>query len=315
MEFAMHALKMPQVYIQKNCPLCQSKKVFPIKTELNDFATDKHQEVRDFDNTWIQLLQCEDCSFAFSKEIPSSPGWFSKRYDIEFDVQAEEENPMKNHMLIYFFNMLEEYGRTSGKFLDIGCFAGITLSFAQKKGYQVEGIEVNPTMAKHAKDVVGHKVFMGEFLDFPCNKNTFDVITMVDVLEHLLTPREVLQRCFEIQKPGGHILIKVPNLRGQYIKQKMKNVLGICSLGIFAGFAHINQFSPLALEKVLTSVGYEPLECRVSPIEVWGNKGLKYRLFNSIRTLGYHFLRAIHILTGINMGTSIVYLAKKPEEM
>ena len=52
-----------------------------------------------------------------------------------------------------------------------------------------------------------------ETLDIPFDENSFDYIVMGDVLEHLIDPQTILKKLYPLLKPGGCILIIVPNIR------------------------------------------------------------------------------------------------------
>ncbi|MCB1159870.1 MAG: class I SAM-dependent methyltransferase, partial [Leptospiraceae bacterium] len=72
----------------------------------------------------------------------------------------------------------------TGNFLDVGCSFGGFLSRAKLKGFQVYGVEVSEYSAEYAKKR-GIEVFQGNFLNSNFEKESFDVITLVEVIEHL----------------------------------------------------------------------------------------------------------------------------------
>jgi 2-polyprenyl-3-methyl-5-hydroxy-6-metoxy-1,4-benzoquinol methylase len=268
-------------------------------------------EVEEFNKTWIQLMKCNHCDFGFTKEIPVRDNFFEARYDIEFDAAFESTNNFKEDVLAQCFKLLKKYGRTSGDLLDIGSFAGILMRYAKDKGFNSYGVEVNPTMAKYSKDQLQLDVFNGPFLEFPCDDNRYDVITLIDVLEHLLQPREMLEKCHRVLKPGGQILIKVPNCDSQIFKQNIANWLGVSNLGVFASFGHINHFSPASLSKVLTELGFEVQECIVAESETWQPTTLKAKLKNQFRKCVFLGMELLRKVTGINIGLNITIIAKK----
>lgn len=130
---------------------------------------------------------------------------------------------------------------------------------------------------------------------------------MIDVLEHLFRPREIVQRCHDLLKVGGVILIKVPNYKMQLRKQAIANIFGISKLGIFEPFAHINQYSPKALDILMKDIGMEPVECIVGLSENRHNAPIK----NFFRKFVFYFFEIFRKLTGINLGLNIYYIARK----
>jgi cyclopropane fatty-acyl-phospholipid synthase-like methyltransferase len=301
----------PKVYLQKECPLCHSNDLKPIRNEKNDFCKDAKPNVTHFHDTWIQLMECQKCEFCFTKEIPIDPDFFPARYDIQFDPAAEAQNNFKEHILEQSFNLLKKHGRTSGELLDIGCFAGILMRYSEKLGFNSNGVELNPTMADYSKEVLGLNVYKGTILSFPCEEEKYDVITLIDVLEHLLEPREILEKCFKILKPGGQILIKVPNCHPQIFKQTIANKTGISDVGMFGAFGHINHFSQKSLNNILTEVGFKPQECIVAQSETWGDASMKSKVKNFIRKVIFLKLEGFRKITGINWGLNICTIAVK----
>ena len=113
---------------------------------------------------------------------------------------------------------------------------------AEEKGFEPYGAELNPKLAKYTKEKLGYKVFQGEFQKLNINGENFDAITIIDVLEHLVDPMQVIKTISKGLRPGGLAYIKVPNYRMQILKQNVANVLGISPQGVFATFAHVNHF-------------------------------------------------------------------------
>jgi len=97
--------------------------------------------------------------------------------------------------------------------LDIGCGTGaVTLAVNRDKGNDVWGVEPDPTRAAVARSRginVACRTFDREFLD---GCAPFDVIMLTDVLEHVAAPGEFLGLALDALKPGGIVLLSVPNV-------------------------------------------------------------------------------------------------------
>jgi SAM-dependent methyltransferase len=100
--------------------------------------------------------------------------------------------------------------------LDIGFgFGGRTVRFAELGARSVAGVEVDTTHAETALQFANSKsvtfdarIGIGESLPFPAD--SFDLVTMYDVMEHVLRPREVLAECFRVLRPGGQLAVVFP---------------------------------------------------------------------------------------------------------
>jgi SAM-dependent methyltransferase len=98
-----------------------------------------------------------------------------------------------------------------GRILDIGCATGLFLSGMKERGWEVLGIELNEQAAAYARERMGLDIIIGNFLEADLPKRYFDVISLWDVLEHLPDPLSVLKKISKIIRPGGLLVLNLPN--------------------------------------------------------------------------------------------------------
>jgi 2-polyprenyl-3-methyl-5-hydroxy-6-metoxy-1,4-benzoquinol methylase len=106
------------------------------------------------------------------------------------------------------------------RLLDVGCGTGDFLKISQKNSWKVFGIEPNEKARQIANQKTDNSVFGIEQL-FKFNANSFDVITLWHVLEHLPRLEEHLSILHKLLKPNGTLIIAVPNFKSydaQYYK-------------------------------------------------------------------------------------------------
>jgi len=109
--------------------------------------------------------------------------------------------------------LLRKIGRilgplTKARILDVGCGAALFFDALQQFG-RVEGIESDP----HAVLQSGRwrdRITVAELDESYVPAAPFDLILMLDVIEHVADPERLLRRAGEILKPRGRILITVP---------------------------------------------------------------------------------------------------------
>ena len=254
---------------------------------------------------------CEKCSFAFSKEMPLHENFFEQRYDTRFNPESEFNNHFKDNALDKLFLILKKYKSTPAKLFDVGSFAGVLLNRAKLHGYETEGVETNPTMAKYTQDTLKFNVHNTTFLNYEGSNDNFDIITLIDVLEHLQKPNEVIVKCHRLLKREGLLLIKIPNYKSQLLKQKIINFLRINNLGIILSFAHLNHFTPKVLATHLSNNGFEILLNNISPSDMYPSNYKFYRFRNFFRKAAYYLLKIFKLFTGINLGFHFYILARK----
>lgn len=98
-----------------------------------------------------------------------------------------------------------------GRLLDIGCGNGRSVRLYQLAGWDAWGVEPNEAAARYAQ-AAGLQVFVGTLEQMRFPSEHFDIVTMYQVLEHVANPKELLSEVYRILKPGGQLLISVPNI-------------------------------------------------------------------------------------------------------
>lgn len=136
-----------------------------------------------------------------------------------------------------------------GNLLDIGCGTGEFLHFAQKLGWSnVEGIEVIPEIAEYATKLTGAKIYTSDFLETPLPLNSYSVITLWDVIEHLSNVPSVLNRIYSLLKPGGVVIIGTVNRDGVSIRLLKDKSLTIMPPEHLTFFTHKGMHQALRLQ-------------------------------------------------------------------
>jgi 2-polyprenyl-3-methyl-5-hydroxy-6-metoxy-1,4-benzoquinol methylase len=105
-----------------------------------------------------------------------------------------------------------------GRYLDIGCgFGGLLAAFAER-GFAVRGIELDPVRVRMARATcddhgLADVVSPGDILDeqLVASLGRFDLVTMIDVIEHVLDVPKALRHAVDLLEPGGLLLLEVPN--------------------------------------------------------------------------------------------------------
>lgn len=102
-------------------------------------------------------------------------------------------------------------GRTPGTVVDVGCGRGLLLDALRRRGWRVIGTELSDESAAYARDVLGIPTWVGEFhrLDLP--SESADLVVMWQTFEHMREPNAVLRRAWEVLRPGGALVVSVPN--------------------------------------------------------------------------------------------------------
>jgi SAM-dependent methyltransferase len=149
---------------------------------------------------------------------------------------------------------------TAGRLLDVGCAGGVFLHEAQTRGFSVSGLELNASMAEYARTTYGLEVVNRRMEDMPPDHWTqaFDVVTLLDCLEHVPAPLAALRKISHWVRPGGVIFIRGPlanSLVGR-LKEGLRRMLRVPKR--LPGYPlDANTFNQRSLSTLMALTGFE----------------------------------------------------------
>ena len=103
-------------------------------------------------------------------------------------------------------------GLRGGKLLDIGAGGGEFVYLSKRSGYQSVGVEPNVGYSEFAESQYGVTVTTGDFRGV---SDTYYIVTMFHVLEHLANPMQVFKALWALVDNGGYVFIEVPNIQAR----------------------------------------------------------------------------------------------------
>lgn len=222
--------------------------------------------------------------------------------------------------------------KPSGKFLDIGTNMGFFLNCAKKWNvWDLWGVEPSPSLSDMARKYFQLNIRTSFLEEAGFEDESFDVITMTDVFEHIADPSKMLQEIKRILKSDGILFIKVPNGLFNYFKFKMAKLMGrLENYNIFDSYEHVVHYSHKTIEKSLEKNGFKSEEVKIaSPIQlpVWHKFVGSFFLYptpwsldymrQTERSLFYYFAKIEYYLRGKRIGylaPNIVVIARKYHE-
>jgi 2-polyprenyl-3-methyl-5-hydroxy-6-metoxy-1,4-benzoquinol methylase len=145
--------------------------------------------------------------------------------------------------------------RPGGRLLDLGCAMGFLLEAAEQAGYEGFGLELAPAAVAAAKRRFGARVAPGGLDAAAFPGVGFDVITMIDVLEHAPDPAGLLAQARERLVPGGVLAAVLPNAASL-----VRRLLG--SRWPHYAEEHLFHWTPRALARQLSEAGFRVREIR-----------------------------------------------------
>jgi SAM-dependent methyltransferase len=132
-----------------------------------------------------------------------------------------------------------------GRLLEYGCGAGWLGHRLRHLGWDVTGMDVNPYAAEQARRLFGLPVIVGTLPHSAVQPQSYDVIVMGAVLEHVHQPHDVIEAAAQALRPGGYLVASVPNFDSWGFRRFRGNWWGL-QLPV-----HLLHFTPATLRRLL----------------------------------------------------------------
>jgi len=214
-----------------------------------------------------QLVQCTVCGLQYLNPRLRSDvviEGYSSGSDEMFVSQADgRERTFANSL-----KMIERLRLKGGRLLDVGTAGGSFLAVAKKAGWDVAGCEPNRWMCEWANEHYGLHVVPGTVFDMKLAPNSFDVVTLWDVLEHTPDPKATLRECKRVLKPNGLLVVNYPD-----IESLVSRMMG--RKWVFLLSVHLYYFTGKTLPRMLEELGFRVVQRR----RHWQTLELGYVLF------------------------------------
>lgn len=102
--------------------------------------------------------------------------------------------------------------------LDIGSDNGVISYLLRARGGSWKSADLDDQAVHSIRQLVKDNVFQIDGLATPFQDNEFDTVVIVDFLEHIATDREFIDELFRIIKPGGQLIINVPQIKNSLLR-------------------------------------------------------------------------------------------------
>ncbi len=164
---------------------------------------------------FTNIVQCSRCGLIY--ENPREPeAVIEEDYAQVEDPDYEREAQGRVRTFTRLLDRLEQI-RSRGRLADIGCYTGVFLELARQRGWETLGVEPSEWAARKAEEK-GLTVVNKPLRHAALPADSFDVVTLWDVIEHLHDPLGTLREIRRVLRPGGLLALSTMNAGSLFAK-------------------------------------------------------------------------------------------------
>jgi SAM-dependent methyltransferase len=205
-----------------------------------------------------RLYDCPDCGAGFCLPFRNpGPEYYEHNTDV-YATKIEETTDPMSFEYDEALALLARELRPGARLLDVGCGAGGFLHRARAAGFSASGLDFNPARVAALRGR-GFDVFAGSLPELArgASAGSFDAVALFQVLEHLDDPAAWLDAAKGLLKPGGLLLVAVPNRERAFDPFSGPGLEEIDNPP-----HHLTRWNARALTGLLSRRGFEVRECR-----------------------------------------------------
>ena len=283
------ATRLDLEYECVRCALCgenNAKVKFTVSTQDTTLSSVWIDGVRYQPKEMGTIVVCRTCGLVYV-----NPRLASKPNVVTYSMEQEQvyfERSRETRLLAYrdLIRQLPIWlGQPPRTLLDIGCGDGALVEAACQAGIESAGTEISDTLIHLVRERLGKDAIVSCDLDeLPATH--YDIITLINVLEHLRTPSEILSASSRLLKPDGILLVHAPNLGGLPARLQGARWHQIEPL------EHFYYFTTKTLKALLRRTGFEP----VARFNLVVSRGLRGQVQRSLGRMGVYLDNGLGIV-------------------
>jgi ubiquinone/menaquinone biosynthesis C-methylase UbiE len=207
----------------------------------------------------LEIVRCR-CGLVLSNP-QDDRATLTRVYSAHEDPAYEREYATRRRAARWHLDLAMKYVSKPARLLDVGCATGIFVEVAQEAGWRATGIDASAWMVSKARSrcpLATVTVADLEEIRFPAE--SFEVVTLWDVLEHVHAPVEMLERTRGWLASGGWLCLSVPNVESTVARLMGKRWVLLLR-------EHLWYFSPETIGVVLSRAGFEVVSTRTKLVE------------------------------------------------
>ena len=233
------------------CPVCSASQTRPWR-EGGVSGALAPDDLRITDSRYgmtLDLARCAECGFrfAFGEQLSRLHELYEQLDDPGYE-SSEEARALQMEWLV---RLAKEAAPAARSALDVGAASGVLVDAARRAGFDAIGVEPSASLASAAREQRGLPVLTGSLPHPELAGRRFDVVFLVDVIEHVAEPVALLARCAEQLAEGGLLIVVTPD-----VDSVAARVMG--RRWWHFRLAHVGYFDRRSLERAFERVKLRP---------------------------------------------------------
>lgn len=248
----MNATETPRLHPTR-CAICGtadgSEELYPAQLNPEAFTASVFSARRLPDRTHYRMVRCLTCGLVRSDPVLDAEALAALYRESSFDYGDELEGIRATYGAA--LDRLASVAPGRNGLLDVGCGSGFVLELARDRGWQaIRGVEPSTEAIAEADAAVRPAIVQDVLREGLFEAESFDAVTLFQVLDHIPEPVAFLRECLRILRPGGAILALNHNVTAWSAR-----ILGERSPII--DVEHTYLYSPETMRRIFGQVGFE----------------------------------------------------------
>ena len=234
---AQHGQIPEELLLARACPTC--------------CATTYHEELR---KDHMVIVRCDACQLVYVNPTFDEEHYRAVYSSVEYqgvmrdlgikshDYRVDRFGKERVSLMAEHLDLSDDI---TPAYLDVGCSTGFVVEAAVQEGWRATGIDLNPSAIEYGRQR-GLDLRSTSLEDECFEPESFDAVSLFDVLEHLLDPRGTVDAAIRLLRPGGILFLYVPNY-----DSASRFLLGANAHFIWPTH-HLNYYTPSTLSELIT---------------------------------------------------------------
>lgn len=289
-----------------HCPVCDHTE-FKVSLKAKDHTVSGEE---------FSILQCQNCNFLFTQDIPDQHE-IGRYYESENYVSHTDTKKnlffrlyaqVRNITLQQKLQLINRLSAPTKEIMDVGSGTGYFPAYMQKAGWMIKALEPSSTAREVCLRQHGIQAEDPQAI-YTMSPESVSVITLWHVMEHVHDLNSYFSRFFSILKPGGFLVIAVPNPESYDAK----------SFGAeWAAWdvpRHLYHFTPATMKRLAEKHGFSLIQTSPMWFDALYVSMLSKEIQNRSKWSGLlnGLASNLHALTNKSQTSSLIYIIQKPK--